>query len=518
MKRLGSAFLSTLLLSSAVAGAVSAQTATTPIRVLINGVEQSYSQQPFKSNDLTLVPLRSLFEGLGAEVRYDAATGKITALKGTDTLNLQLNSKTAYKNGQSIILDVPAQSVKGSTFVPLRFVGESLGAKVNWNASNSTIEITTEPTTTPVSEVGTTPKSDSLPTPATEATYETNTEPLKFDDAVAMALKTSNSLKSQEASLQQQSNKLDDAADNLDFIPAPQSGTSEAANAGFNAYTQQQIGYLGSQKQLEITKDSLEYQVKSAYNSIITNLEAKRMADLNLEDAQRSLRIIQIKRSNDMASDFEVTQATSKVQQQEAAKEVALKTLEDSYRQLNTLIGYKPDQRYALVDAPEFSVFESDVETKVSQVVTGSPVVWLQEQRVKVANLNINYFVFTGQTANSYDNTKIEIEKAKLTSEDTKKQLADSVRSMYNKIKELETQYAQLQSGKVTAENALSVVKKRYDLGMATEYEVFQAQLQLETLKNQELSIITGLDNLKLAYEKPWAASAGAGASSSSEG
>ncbi|MMZ69678.1 hypothetical protein D1872_325610 [compost metagenome] len=89
---------------------------------------------------------------------------------------------------------------------------------------------------------------------------------------------------------------------------------------------------------------------------------------------------------------------------------------------------------------------------------------------------------------------------------------------MYKKIKELETQYAQLQSGKVTAENALSVVKKRYDLGMATEYEVFQAQLQLETLKNQELSIITGLDNLKLAYEKPWAASPGAGASSSSEG
>lgn len=515
MKRLGSAFLSTLLLSSAVTGAVSAQTATTPIRVLINGVEQSYSQQPFKSNDLTLVPLRSIFEGIGAEVRYDAATGKITAIKGTDTLNLQKNSNLAYKNGESIRLDVAAQSVNGSTFVPLRFVSESLGAKVNWNASNSTIEITTETPTTPTTIVGSTPASDSLPTPATEATYETNTEPLKLEDAVAMAIKSSNNLKTQEASLQQQSNSMEDAIDNLDFIPNPGGFSNDAVNAGYNAYTQQQIGYFSTQKQIEIAKDSLNYQVKSAYNAIITNLEAKRMADLNLEDAQRSLRIVQIKRTNDMASDFDVTQATAKVQQQEAAQEVALKTLDDSYRALNTLIGYKPDQKYALVDIPEFSVFESDVETKVSQVVTGSPVVWLQEQSVKVANLNVDYFVFTGKTANSFDNTKIEIEKAKLTSEDTKKQLADGVRSMYNKIKELETQYVQLQSGKVTAENALNVVKKRYDLGMATEYEVFQAQLQLESLKNQEVSIVIGLDNLKLAYEKPWAASGGASASAS---
>ncbi|WP_025681496.1 stalk domain-containing protein [Paenibacillus massiliensis] len=515
MKRLGSAFLSTLLLSSAVAGAVSAQTATTPIRVLINGVEQSYSQQPFKSNDLTLVPLRSIFEGLGAEVRYDAATDKITAVKGTDTLNLQKDSNLAYKNGETIRLDVPAQSVKGSTFVPLRFVSESLGAKVNWNASNSTIEITTETPTTPTTIVGSTLASDSLPTPATEATYETNTEPLELEDAVAMAIKSSNNLKTQEASLQQQSNSMEDAIDNLDFIPNPGGFSNDGVNAGYNAYTQQQIGYFSTQKQIEIAKDSLNYQVKSAYNAIITNLEAKRMADLNLEDAQRSLRIVQIKRTNDMASDFDVTQATAKVQQQEAAQEVALKTLDDSYRALNTLIGYKPDQKYALVDIPEFSVFESDVETKVSQVVTGSPVVWLQEQSVKVANLNVDYFVFTGKTANSFDNTKIEIEKAKLTSEDTKKQLADGVRSMYNKIKELETQYAQLQSGKVTAENALNVVKKRYDLGMATEYEVFQAQLQLESLKNQEVSIVIGLDNLKLAYEKPWAASGGASASAS---
>lgn len=515
MKRLGSAFLSTLLLSSAVAGAVSAQTATTPIRVLINGVEQSYSQQPFKSSDFTLVPLRSIFEGIGAEVRYDAATGKITAIKGTDTLNLQKDSNLAYKNGEAIRLDVPAQSVNGSTFVPLRFVSESLGAKVNWNATNSTIEITTQATTDPIDEQGNAPKSDSLPTPASEATYETNTEPLKLEDAVTMAINSSISLKTQEASLKQQSNNMEDAIDNLDFIPNPGGFSNDAVNSGYNEYSQQQIGYFSSQKQMEITKDSLNYQVKSAYNTIINNLEAKRMADLNLEDAKRSLRIVQIKRSNDMASDFEVTQATSKVQQQEAAQEVAQKTLDDSFRQLNTLVGYKPDQRYALVDIPEFSVFESDLEAKVSQVVTGSPTVWLAEQGITKANLNFDYFVFTGKTANSFDNTKIEIEKAKLTSEDAKKQLADGVRSMYNKIKELETQYAQLQSGKVTAENALSVVKKRYDLGMATEYEVFQAQLQLETLKNQEISIITGLDNLKLAYEKPWAASGGASASAS---
>lgn len=140
MKRLGSALVSTALLSSVVVGAASAQSAN-DIRVTLNGITQTYNQQPIQSNHVTLVPMRALFESLGAQVDYDTATGLISATKGADTIELKVNNTTAHKNGESITLETPAKLINGSAYVPLRFVGESFGAKVDWDKATSTIQI-----------------------------------------------------------------------------------------------------------------------------------------------------------------------------------------------------------------------------------------------------------------------------------------------------------------------------------------------------------------------------------------
>lgn len=503
MKRLGSALVSTALLSSVVVGVASAQSAN-DIHVTLNGVTQTFSQQPIQSNHVTLVPMRALFESLGAQVDYDTATGLITAIEGTDTIELKVNSTSAHKNGQTIALSTPAKLINGSAYVPLRFVGESFGAKVDWDQATSTIQIEL-PVKTESEQSGSNPAPIS-PVTTTEAIYETNTEPLAYEDAVALAIANSISIKTQEKSLKVQDNDLEDAVDKIDFIPAPDSGGNSEANSAFRNYSQSQIKYLVSKKNLEVAKEGSAFQVKKGYNAIINAIEDKRLADLNVTDVEWKLRIAQTKLSNQMASEYEVTQAQNTLAQTKAAQEVAAKALDEAYRALNSLIGYKADQKYEVTDLPKFEIFEDNVDAHIGRVQADSPTVWMAERGVEQAKLSVDYFTFTGQTINAYENTKINVDLQKISVTDAKKQLEDAIRQTYDQIKQLETQYTQLQASLTSATDALNVVQKRYELGMATQYEVFQAQLQLESLKQKISTIVTGLDSAKLAYEKPWLA------------
>jgi len=110
------------------------------IKVLYQEKEINFGTvKPVIENGTTLVPLRAIFEALGATVDY--ANGNITAKKGDTTVKLTIGQKEATVNGKTVTLSVPAKVVTGSTLVPLRFIGESFGNKVDWNATTQTITI-----------------------------------------------------------------------------------------------------------------------------------------------------------------------------------------------------------------------------------------------------------------------------------------------------------------------------------------------------------------------------------------
>jgi Copper amine oxidase N-terminal domain len=114
---------------------------TGQIIVFIDGQMQTYSRPPVKMNSRVLVPMRAVFEAFGARVDWDEATQSVTATRGNDVVHLTIGSKIAYKNGQQIIMDVPAILYNDeTTMVPIRFVSEALGAIVSWDGySNSVI-------------------------------------------------------------------------------------------------------------------------------------------------------------------------------------------------------------------------------------------------------------------------------------------------------------------------------------------------------------------------------------------
>ena len=83
----------------------------------------------------TLLPVRVMVETLGGDVNWNAATRQATVVHDDTTIVLTIGSTTALVNGTAVTLDVPARTINGRTFLPLRFVGESLGLNIDFYAN-----------------------------------------------------------------------------------------------------------------------------------------------------------------------------------------------------------------------------------------------------------------------------------------------------------------------------------------------------------------------------------------------
>ena len=131
-----------LALSLVLATAVAAVGQAT-VRVYVNGEQVMFDQQPIVIGSRVLVPLRGIFEKMGATVVWLPESRTVRAQRATTSVELRIGSSTAYVNGAAVTLDVPAQIAGGRTVVPLRFISESLGAQVNYDANSRTVTITT---------------------------------------------------------------------------------------------------------------------------------------------------------------------------------------------------------------------------------------------------------------------------------------------------------------------------------------------------------------------------------------
>ncbi|MCF6094061.1 copper amine oxidase N-terminal domain-containing protein [Microaerobacter geothermalis] len=115
-----------------------------PVSVFIDNIEQFYDQQPVIVNGSTLVPLRGIFETLGADITWDGANRTVTAVKGDAIIVLQIGNALARINGKPIILRQKPEIINNRTMVPLRFVSEALGARVDWEGASKSVFIVTK--------------------------------------------------------------------------------------------------------------------------------------------------------------------------------------------------------------------------------------------------------------------------------------------------------------------------------------------------------------------------------------
>ena len=135
-----------------LAAAVTAVSADSDIKVLLNGKELSFDVPPMAVEGRTLVPFRAIFEALGYDVVWDQAEPQL--IKGTKggsiELKMEIGQTTATITNSAegadepvkiVTLDVPPMVVDNRTLVPLRAVGEMSGYKVDWLGETNTATI-----------------------------------------------------------------------------------------------------------------------------------------------------------------------------------------------------------------------------------------------------------------------------------------------------------------------------------------------------------------------------------------
>ena len=130
----------------------------TNILVILNDKILQFKNPPVMESDRILVPMRFLFEQMGANVNWNdsmqtaTATVPISAEQQIRTFGMETEKSVTFSidninstvNGQTVTMDVPARLINDQTFVPLRFLSENLGYNVEWDEETNTAIITTE--------------------------------------------------------------------------------------------------------------------------------------------------------------------------------------------------------------------------------------------------------------------------------------------------------------------------------------------------------------------------------------
>lgn len=114
------------------------------INVTVDGEKVTFLSEPVNENGTTLVPMRQIFEALGASVEWLPETKQVKSVSGETTIVLTINSNVAQVNGSDLSLLVAPKIINGSTYVPTRFIAESLGAKVDWDGATKTVIVNSD--------------------------------------------------------------------------------------------------------------------------------------------------------------------------------------------------------------------------------------------------------------------------------------------------------------------------------------------------------------------------------------
>ncbi len=113
------------------------------VKVEIDSSRLEFDVLPIIQNGRTLVPMRAIFEALGADVEWNGDTQTIIAKNKNVTIQMQIGNNTLIKNGQNIQMDICPQLVDGRTMVPVRAVSDSFNVTVDWDGYTQTVSLFT---------------------------------------------------------------------------------------------------------------------------------------------------------------------------------------------------------------------------------------------------------------------------------------------------------------------------------------------------------------------------------------
>lgn len=350
---------------------------------------------------------------------------------------------------------------------------------------------------------------------------------ISLNEAIAMALERSESVKKAEKEIERTEALREEAADQLEYTPVMPAG-NPAVEAAWANLLAADLTWRSSKKSLTAEQDAVALDTCKKYWDVLNAQKKVEAAEDALKSAEAELQKVRAYYRVGMVPFSALARAEAQYSAALAGLESARNELNSAYVAFNKLVGLWPEDRPVLTTPVEFVPLEvADLDHEVARVLENCPQVWLEEQKVKLKEYSQDIMFYTGIMTGTfsykpYEARKIEVEQAELDAASTKKLFEEITRKLYYRVKSLEEAYESALEEVRYAEENLRVQQKKFEVGMATRADIAAAEKQLSEAEKKAFEIACQHAYMKLAFEKPWAhlsllMSSGAGSAESSE-
>lgn len=341
-------------------------------------------------------------------------------------------------------------------------------------------------------------------TPNAFALTENNSISISLEQATEMAIKKSNTLKQIDYDIERGEEVRSSIADKLQYIPS--GPTPPEVSTVFTTLVATDIGLQMTKKGKELEKDKITLNVFNKYTDVLSADKKLELAKLELDKAKKDWHITLLSYDAGVISKSQLKFAEYGHKATNVAYEAAEKELDKAYQELNSLIGLKSQERPILTEEIEFVPIEvDDINHTVVRIMDGNPAIWLAEQEVNLAEIQLDLYSWTDPMREPYEAKKIDVEKAELSAADSKKQMRDGLYSLYQVLLQLEDNYKMTEQALKIAKEDYRLKEIQYDAGVISKQDYLDAELALAKAENDFNQIVYKHEALKQTFYKPWA-------------
>lgn len=457
--------------------------------VIIDGQSVSFDVAPMIDNGRVLVPLRAIFEQMGAKVDWDDATKTATAVKGSITVVAKLGSTSPTINGVVKTIDVPARLVEGGRILaPLRFVCEAFGGVVSWNADDYVASVDTTS--------GTTSGETTEPVTPVEMT-------LTLQKAVDLAVQNNPQVKLAAIDRDKKSKSSAYAARtsrNLEdsYIDSAFAGKQAIYLAPKIAERQEQQ----AKQVYEITVNGVKIQAESAFYELIKVRENEQIAANALQRANEQLRIANSKYAVGAIAKIEVIQNEASQSGAQAALTSAQTNSRQKMLELNKVLGLDMATMINTSGVFEFKTESFVLQSLLDKAGKESMSIITAQNNVDIVQWTYESYVnFYGSSNEDAQLAKEDVESAKVLLEQARNNIVSTVNQNYSNYKSLEEQYQYLLKAVELNREAYRLQKLSYEVGMTTFEDVQKASDNLQKAEADLSGCIYNYNTLKSSFK-----------------
>ncbi len=459
-----------------------AQNPLTQITVILDDEVQEYEPSPILMDGTVLVPMRAIFEALGAEVDWNQERKEITAKKDDKTISLKIGSINGFVNNQLYVLQKAPLLEGESTMIPLRFVSEAFNCTVEWNQKEKQVIIHS-----PKQQPEKTDKADNTGKGSNYLTYQ---------DAINKGIKKSSDYNTAII------NNEKAGSSNQDFYLTY--GTYDLTAV----QTKEDLKLMDkwSQMQISITADRVGNNIKNQMDNISLLLAEKKLTEDNITFLNYKIQMEELKFKYGVISKAELDNV--KIQQSSAVQNLTTlqKQIEGEFLKLNDMLGNPADATYELEYSIKYQPLgEVDLDTKFRKDSAEDPYLWYAKQNVSNKEFKLITYEYN-MGGKSWTLTDLDVSQARQNLADTTKGLEKVIYARYNSLQQMEQAIKTLTINRDQAKNAANLIGVQFVAGTATKAQVEEAQVNVSKIDFEITKLKQQYEQLKVLFEKPYLA------------